>query len=633
MFRQYFGKFQNQLKLQNQIIILLLLSTIIPISIVGLYGVSSSTTALSVSAQEQMEAESAKEAKNISAFLDGISGDVFLLRDTPPVQGIIRARDGGGIDRLQGGNSPYSLWVDRMKTIFIAMMKSRSPRYMEIRYLEEKGKELVRIVADGNNIKVVPEAELQNKANTTYFKETMKLSPDNIYVSSLELNQENGQIEQPYKPVIRYATPIIDSGGQKRGIIIADVFASKFLQAFKDDKTLVDGKQAFLVNQDGYYMSHPNPKKEWGFELQNNEKLEKDYSVEVAKQILGTEQGYIDEGDNLLSYHKIDYIPKQPEFLVIIDKFPKSSVFAAVNSFKIVAILIIVVSMAVVLPLGVIGARQIINLIKQLVNVISTSSQQTFCTLEEQERIASQQAASVNETTSTMDELEASCRQSAEQAKAAAAAAQQVLALAKDGTQAVAETLLGMFTLEKKVEAIAEQIVHLSEQASQIGNISRFVSDVANQTNMLALNSSVEAVRAGEHGKGFALVANEIRKLSDQSQKSAENIKVLVSNIQKAINSTVMVTEEGEKTVKTGVQIAQKTDQTFAGVADGVNHMVLNNQQILLNLKQQLNAIQQIVQAMDTINKGARETATGISQTRDGIEQLNKTALTLKRIV
>ncbi|PLZ39476.1 chemotaxis protein, partial [Fischerella thermalis WC542] len=207
------------------------------------------------------------------------------------------------------------------------------------------------------------------------------------------------------------------------------------------------------------------------------------------------------------------------------------------------------------------------------------------------------------------------------------------LTLAEGGSQAVKETLEGMFILEKKVSAIAAQIVHLSEQANQIASISQIVSDLANQTNMLALNSSVEAVRAGEYGKGFAVVANEIRRLSDQSQKSAEKINVLVSKIQKAINSTVMVTEEGTKTVKTGLENAQKTDQAFAGVADAINYMVVNNQQISLNLKQQLDAIQQVVQAMDIINKGAQETAAGINQTKLGTEQLSDVALTLKRMV
>jgi methyl-accepting chemotaxis protein len=267
------------------------------------------------------------------------------------------------------------------------------------------------------------------------------------------------------------------------------------------------------------------------------------------------------------------------------------------------------------------------------INTLASSSTQISATIDQQERIASQQAASVNETTTTMDELEASCRQAAEQAKAAVTAAQQALGLARGGTQAVEETLEGMFILEKKVGAIAEQILFLSEQADQIGSISQLVSDLANKTNMLAFNSSVEAVRAGEHGKGFSVVANEIRKLADQSEKSAEKITVLVSEIQSAINSTVMVTDEGTKTVAAGVQTAQKTNQAFAGVADAVNKVVLNNQQISLNLKQQVDAMQQIVEAMETINKGAKETASGISQTKSGTERLNDAALVLKRIV
>ncbi len=636
MFRQFFGNFPNQFKLQNQIILLLLLSTIIPVSIVGLYGISSSTTALSEVAKQQLQTESGKEAENISAFLNGVSDDVLFLSKTPPIQGIIRSKVNGGVDPQ--GNSSYDAWVEQLQTIFTAMMEQK-PHYMQLRYIDEKGDELVRVDSNGTNIKVIPKAGLQNKADRPYFSDTIKLSAGSVYVSPVNLNQERGQIERPFKPVIRYATPIIDSSGQKKGIAIANVFANEFIKPFKEDKLQADeknkykGKEKFLVNQEGYYISHPNLNKEWGFEFRNNQKLEKDYSQEVAKQILSSDQGFIDQGDYLFSYHKVDPSPNQPEFLVAINKVPKDSIFAAVNSFKIVAILIIVVSLAVVLPLGIYRARQLVNLIKQLVNGISASSQQTFSAVEQQERVANQQAASVNETTTTMDELKASCRQSAQQAKAAAAAAQQALALAQGGTQAVGESLDGMFTLEKKVGAIAEQIVHLSEQASQIGNISQIVSDLANQTNMLALNSSVEAVRAGEYGKGFAVVANEIRRLSDQSQKSAEKINVLVSNIQSCINSTVMVTEEGTKTVKTGVQIAQNTDQAFAGVADAVNHMVLNNQQISLNLKQQLDAIQQVVEAMNNINKGAKETATGISQTRSGTEQLNKAARELKRMV
>ena len=303
-----------------------------------------------------------------------------------------------------------------------------------------------------------------------------------------------------------------------------------------------------------------------------------------------------------------------------------------VQDSKNLAIVLFVANLVILVIIWNIS-QYIKSRLTRTINTLASSSTQISATIDQQERIASQQAASVNETTTTMDELEASCRQAAEQAKAAVTAAQQALGLAQGGTQAVEETLEGMFTLEKKVGAIAEQILYLSEQADQIGSISQLVSDLANKTNMLAFNSSVEAVRAGEHGKGFSVVANEIRKLADQSEKSAEKISDLVSEIQSAINSTVMVTDEGTKTVVTGVQSARKTNQAFTGVADAVNKVVLNNQQISLNLKQQVDAMQQIVEAMETINKGAKETASGISQTKSGTERLNEAALVLKRIV
>ncbi len=637
MFSKLFKILPHQLKLQDQFIILLVFSTMIPVSMVGLYGIYASSNSLSEVAKNNMETESNKEANKINNFINGVSDDVVFLSKLPPIQGIIRAKDNGGLDAQS--NLSYNAWIGQLQANFVAVIEQK-PHYMKLSYIDENGKEVVRVDTDGSKIKVVPEGELQQKIDRQIFTETMKLSPNNIYISPVELNQKNGEIERPNQPTIRYSIPIINSSGQKKGIIIASVFADKFIKAFKESdsqrenaENIYQGQEKFIVNQDGFYISHPITAKEWGFEFQKNNKLAQDYSSDVAKKILSSEKGFVEQGDYLFAFRRVDPSPNQPEFLVVINRVPKNSVFATVNSLKIVTILIILVSLAVVLSLGIFRTRQVVHLIKQLVNVISASIQQTFSGLDQQARIAGQQATSVHETTTTMDELEASCRQSAQQAKSATTAAQQALTTAEDGSQAVKETLESMFILEKKVVAIAEQIVHLSAQASQIASISQIVSDLANQTNMLALNSSVEAVRAGEYGKGFAVVANEIRRLSDQSQKSADKINILVSNIQKAINSTVMVTEEGTKIVRTGVEKVQKSDEAFAGVADAVNYMVVNNQQISLNLKQQLDAIQQVVQAMDNINRGAKETATGINQTKLGTEQLSAVALTLKEIV
>ncbi|MBW4665389.1 MAG: methyl-accepting chemotaxis protein [Chroococcus sp. CMT-3BRIN-NPC107] len=283
--------------------------------------------------------------------------------------------------------------------------------------------------------------------------------------------------------------------------------------------------------------------------------------------------------------------------------------------------------------LAVLFANRATKLIQGIASSIASSSTEIAATVEQQERTVSQQATSVNQTTTTMDELGASSRQSAEQAEASAAGASQALNLAEGGTQAVQQTLKGMTILKDQVNEIALAIIRLSEQTGQIGSVSSLVGDLANQTNMLALNAAVEAARAGENGKGFGVVATEIRKLADQSKKSSEKINTLVGDIQSAINKTVMVTDEGTKKVDQGLELAEKTAVTFTGVADSVNNVFLNSQQISLSAKQQAIAVQQVVTAMNSINLGAKESASGITQVKSSAQQLKEAAQQLKAVV
>ena len=150
---------------------------------------------------------------------------------------------------------------------------------------------------------------------------------------------------------------------------------------------------------------------------------------------------------------------------------------------------------------------------------------------------------------------------------------------------------------------------------------------------MLALNAAVEAVRAGEHGKGFAVVATEIRKLADESKNSAAKINNLVSDIQTANNITVLVTDEGINTVEDGVQVSQTTAAAFDKITVSINTIVMNNQQISLNIKQQAIAMEQVMDAMNSINIASKETSEGIFQVKIGIQKLNDAAQNLKAIV
>lgn len=317
----------------------------------------------------------------------------------------------------------------------------------------------------------------------------------------------------------------------------------------------------------------------------------------------------------------------------IITEIAVKEAFAATYLLrKTIWILGIIVSIVVIF-IALYFARTISVPLNRIIGELSTTSTQIASTINEHERIASQQSSSVNETTTTMDELAASSRQSSEQADLAASGTQQALSIAEQGNNSVEKMQEGMNSLKEKVNMVAEQILKLSEQTNQIGNITAMVTDFANETKMLSMNASVEAVRAGEHGKGFSVVAMEIRKLAEESKRSAEKINKLVADIQKSTNSTVMMAEEGTKTVDSSMTLASETVSSFNGVAMAINSASESAQQISLNIKQQAAAVKQVVEAMSSLNSGAKETASGITQTKTAIEKLNEAAQILKEMI
>lgn len=271
--------------------------------------------------------------------------------------------------------------------------------------------------------------------------------------------------------------------------------------------------------------------------------------------------------------------------------------------------------------------------IGQAINTIDQLSLEINNAVEEQEKFTSSQAISVNETTRTMDELGSSAQQASEQAETSTLGAKQVLNLAENGNQLVEQTLAEMGQMRDKVQAISQQITRLTEQSNQIGNISQLVGDLANQTNMLALNAAVEAVRAGEYGKGFSVVASEIRKLADESQKSANQINALVAEIKQSNTVTNVVTDAGIKSVENTVNLAQKTANSFSKMSGEIDNIFRSSQQISLNAKQQALAIQQVVETMNSLNQNAQNSRRGMAQIKVGINKLNKASLKLKDIV
>jgi len=179
--------------------------------------------------------------------------------------------------------------------------------YDQIRYLNNSGLEIVRINFSGGKPVRVAQRYLQNKANRYYFKDALSQKRGNIYISPLDLNIEAGSIEYPLKPMLRFATPVFDSDGEKKGVIVLNYFGDRLINSFKRAAAnIVDHVQ--LVNSDGYWLSSPNSNDEWGFMLGHKRTFSKQYK-EAWEQIITSDSGQIQTGDGLFTYATVSPRP------------------------------------------------------------------------------------------------------------------------------------------------------------------------------------------------------------------------------------------------------------------------------------------------------------------------------------
>ncbi|MBR6297846.1 MAG: hypothetical protein IKR34_01230 [Candidatus Gastranaerophilales bacterium] len=155
-----------------------------------------------------------------------------------------------------------------------------------------------------------------------------------------------------------------------------------------------------------------------------------------------------------------------------------------------------------------------------------------------------------------------------------------------DEYSAVKSNIEKMFSIRHKIQTIAELILELSDFVQSISSTIGLVEDIAEQTNLLALNAAVEAARAGEHGKGFAVVASEIRKLADESKQATTKIISLINDIQQTANSTVLATEEGTKEIESGLELAHKISENIEFLINAMNEISSNMQEIIISSKQ-----------------------------------------------
>lgn len=277
--------------------------------------------------------------------------------------------------------------------------------------------------------------------------------------------------------------------------------------------------------------------------------------------------------------------------------------------------------------------EKLLDAVRDSVQRLSSAAAEILAAASQQATGAQEQASAVAETSATVEEVTQTAEQSADRARSVGEAARRSEEVSAEGKEAIAETTGRMNDLEKQVTDIAEEIVALAERAQAIGEIVEAVNDIAEQTHILAVNAAIEASRAGEHGRGFAVVAGEVKALAAQSKKSTQQIRQILTEIQKATHTSVLSTEEGTKRVQAVMQAVRLADRTLASLASTVSVAATAATQIQASAGQQVNGMTQIQVAMRNIGDATHQGLSATRQTEEAARDLDRLASTLRELL
>ncbi len=259
-------------------------------------------------------------------------------------------------------------------------------------------------------------------------------------------------------------------------------------------------------------------------------------------------------------------------------------------------------------------------------NQISSSSEEMAAGAQEQSSQATEVAGAVEEMTKTIIETTKHTSMASEASKNAGQ-------VAKEGGKVVNETIQGMVRISEVVRRSAETVQELGKSSNQIGEIVQVIDDIADQTNLLALNAAIEAARAGEQGRGFAVVADEVRKLAERTTKATKEIAAMIKQIQKDTVGAVESMQQGTEEVEKGKELAEKAGKSLKEIITGAENVVDIISQVAAASEEQSSTSEQISRSIESISSVTQESASGVQQIAHATEDLNRLMLTLQELV
>jgi methyl-accepting chemotaxis protein len=276
------------------------------------------------------------------------------------------------------------------------------------------------------------------------------------------------------------------------------------------------------------------------------------------------------------------------------------------------------------------------NMITQTTDIstgIASASNQLHSTSAQIATGAEEVASQTNTVATASEEMSATSTDIASNCSMAAEASRQTADSANAGAAVVQETITGMDVIADRVRETSKTIEALGKRSDQIGQIVGTIEDIADQTNLLALNAAIEAARAGEQGRGFAVVADEVRALAERTTKATREIGEMIKAIQKETQEAVKAMDVGVQEVEKGAVSSQKSGKALEDILERINEVTMQVNQIATAAEQQTATTSEVTSNIQQITEVVHQTARGADETASAAAQLATQAQDLQNLV
>ncbi|WP_409524978.1 HAMP domain-containing methyl-accepting chemotaxis protein [Nitrincola sp. MINF-07-Sa-05] len=277
--------------------------------------------------------------------------------------------------------------------------------------------------------------------------------------------------------------------------------------------------------------------------------------------------------------------------------------------------------------------RQLLSGLNDSIAVLATASQEILSTTGQVVSSAQQTASAVQEITTTVEEVKQTATLASQKARQVTDSAEQTSRITREGRAAVDTVMSGMSDIRQQMQTLSDSIGNLSEQSQAVGEIVNTVGDLAEQSNLLGVNASIEAVKADEHGKGFSVVAQEVRSLAEQSKQATVQVRSILNEIQKAMSKAVLMTEQNSRAVENGYDQARRSGEALLALTERFDQSTNAAMQIAASSQQQLVGMDQVAMAMQDINNASQNNVAGARQAEQAARDLHALGNSLRERV